>query len=105
MGILIPEYSYDVVGLQLANVYASTYGTEFRIRNEKTQGLILTFTYFLWVSLDTRRANKSCMGSFSKHIPYDDTFPVMTQVYNAIKADFTETVDVLMDPQSNSESV
>lgn len=105
MGIIVPDYAYEAVGLQLANVYASTYGTEIRLSNKKDQGFILTFTYFLWTSLDTRRANKSCIGSVSKHIPYDETLPVMTQVYNAIKADFSDTIDVLTDPQSNSETV
>jgi hypothetical protein len=99
MGIIINEYSYDLVGIQLANVYASTFGTDIRFQNDKSQGMMLSFTYFIWVSLDARRMNKSCIGSASKHVVYDETLPVMTQVYNAIKSDYPVSItDILTDP-------
>jgi hypothetical protein len=105
MGIIINDYSYDSVGIHLSNVYASTFGTEIRFRNDKTQGMMLTFTYFIWVSLDARRSNKSCIGSVSKHVMYDETLPVMTQVYNDIKSDYPGAIDIITDPLSAQETV
>jgi len=94
MGILIPEYFYDSVGIQLSNVYASTYRSEFSISNEKINGTWLTFTYFIWASFDARQANKLSVGSVQKRVQYDDTLPIMTQVYNSIKQDYPDASDV-----------
>jgi len=100
MGIIIPEYMYEPVGVQLSNVYASTQKSEFHIQYiPSKKGLVLTFRYFIWLTIDIRRANKSFIGSVLKKVMYDDTLPIMTQIYNAIKADFTDAIDVLMDPE------
>jgi hypothetical protein len=103
MGIIIPDYIFESMGIDLKNVYASTFGTEFFVR-KTPQGLIITFTYFLWASHDARQSEKSCIGSVSRHIQYDETLPIMTQVYNAIKSDFVDSIDVLIDPVSNEPS-
>jgi hypothetical protein len=94
MGILIPEYTFDSVGIQVSNVYASTYRSEISITNEKVRGIWLTFTYFIWASLDARQADKSFIGSVRKRVQYDDTIPIMTQVYNSIKQDYPDASDV-----------
>lgn len=94
MGIIIPEYSYDLTGIQLTNVYASTYKSEISILNEKTSGLWMTFTYFIWASYEARQADKMCIGHVPKRIQYDDNVPIMTQVYNAIKSDYQNATDL-----------
>lgn len=105
MGILIPSYTYEPSGLQLSNVYASTFGTEYRIRKDHTNNFVMSFTYFLWTSLDNRRNKKTYIGGVSKYVPYDQSIPLMTQVYNVIKADFTDTIDIITDPEPVSETV
>jgi len=54
----------------------------------------LTFTYFIWASFDARQANKLSVGSVQKRVQYDDTLPIMTQVYNSIKQDYPDASDV-----------